>query len=191
MSAQLFPSSVATAYASLETAWGIGSILGPSLGGALFSAGGFPLPFFVLGSVLVVAGISSSVLVRLSLPIINSSHQHHSNDDDDVAREARTQAPQPSSSPSSTDENQLPWSHYFRNSLDAWIMTLSILLSSIAMSFPTPTLSLFLETLGMKEASNVGLVFLGGSVAYTLISLTVGKLADTYKKFSYPVSVPF
>ena len=42
-------------FAILETFFGIGMIVGPTVGGALYEAGGFTLPFAALGSVLVCA----------------------------------------------------------------------------------------------------------------------------------------
>lgn len=49
MIAKEFPENVATMFAILETFFGIGMILGPTIGGALYEAGGFTLPFTVLG----------------------------------------------------------------------------------------------------------------------------------------------
>lgn len=53
--AQEFPLNVASAFATLETFFGLGLIAGPTVGGALYELGGFTLPFVVLGSVLLVA----------------------------------------------------------------------------------------------------------------------------------------
>ena len=51
--AKEFPENVATMFASLETFFGLGLIVGPSVGGALYEAGGYVLPFAVLGGCLV------------------------------------------------------------------------------------------------------------------------------------------
>lgn len=53
--AQEFPLNVGSAFAILETFFGFGLIVGPTVGGALYELGGFTLPFVVLGSVLIVA----------------------------------------------------------------------------------------------------------------------------------------
>ncbi|ODM98602.1 MFS-type transporter SLC18B1 [Orchesella cincta] len=58
-----FPESVATTFASLETFFGLGMIIGPTVGGLLFGIGGFPLPFFVVGGCLLVTGFLSSFLM--------------------------------------------------------------------------------------------------------------------------------
>ena len=49
MIAKEFPENVATMFAILETFFGIGLIVGPTVGGALYEAGGFTLPFVSLG----------------------------------------------------------------------------------------------------------------------------------------------
>ena len=52
MIAKEFPENVATMFAILETFFGIGMIVGPTVGGALYEAGGFTLPFVSLGIVM-------------------------------------------------------------------------------------------------------------------------------------------
>ena len=49
MIAKEFPNNVATMFAVLETFFGIGMIMGPTIGGALYELGGFTLPFVSLG----------------------------------------------------------------------------------------------------------------------------------------------
>ena len=55
--AQEFPDDVASTFAALETCFGIGLILGPTIGGVLYEAGGFLLPFAVVGGLLAFSGI--------------------------------------------------------------------------------------------------------------------------------------
>ncbi|XP_037078749.1 MFS-type transporter SLC18B1-like [Pollicipes pollicipes] len=50
--AKEFPDNVATTFASLETFFGVGLIVGPMVGGALYQVGGYTLPFVTLGSIL-------------------------------------------------------------------------------------------------------------------------------------------
>lgn len=84
--ANTFPNSVTAMFGSLEMFSGLGLMLGPPLGGALFEVGGFKLPFVVVGSVIFLVGLASffvlppqnvvntrsdqSVLVLLKLPIV-------------------------------------------------------------------------------------------------------------------------
>lgn len=49
--------------ASLETFFGLGLIVGPTLGGALYSLGGYSLPFAVLGSALFCAALMSCIVL--------------------------------------------------------------------------------------------------------------------------------
>ena len=44
-------------FACLETFFGIGLIVGPTVGGALYSVGGYTLPFAALGTLLIGAAI--------------------------------------------------------------------------------------------------------------------------------------
>ncbi|XP_076270313.1 MFS-type transporter SLC18B1-like isoform X2 [Rhynchophorus ferrugineus] len=62
--AKEFPDNVATTFASLETFFGLGLIVGPTVGGALYQVGGYTLPFAVMGSAL----FASAVLAAFILP---------------------------------------------------------------------------------------------------------------------------
>ena len=55
--AKEFPDKVGTMFACLETFFGIGLIVGPTVGGALYQAGGYSLPFVALGSLLIAAAL--------------------------------------------------------------------------------------------------------------------------------------
>lgn len=59
-----FQNNVGAAFASMETFFGLGLIVGPTVGGALFELGGFTLPFVVMGVLLLIA----ASLVCLLLP---------------------------------------------------------------------------------------------------------------------------
>ena len=47
----------ATAMSCLEASFGLGTMTGPFFGGLLFQLGGFPLPFIVCGTSIVLAGV--------------------------------------------------------------------------------------------------------------------------------------
>ncbi|KAH9513781.1 hypothetical protein Btru_042132 [Bulinus truncatus] len=51
-----FPRHVATVFGLLETANGVGLMAGPALGGFLYEAGGFGLPFYVIGASILATG---------------------------------------------------------------------------------------------------------------------------------------
>uniref|UniRef100_A0A2C9LCB3 Major facilitator superfamily (MFS) profile domain-containing protein n=1 Tax=Biomphalaria glabrata TaxID=6526 RepID=A0A2C9LCB3_BIOGL len=52
-----FPKHVATVFGFLETSNGIGLMAGPAIGGFLYEAGGYGLPFFVIGSAVLATGM--------------------------------------------------------------------------------------------------------------------------------------
>ncbi|KAJ8321638.1 hypothetical protein KUTeg_000109 [Tegillarca granosa] len=58
-----FPSHVATVFGSLESFSGMGAMVGPPIGGALYALGGYGLPFYVNGGVVIINGILCSYLI--------------------------------------------------------------------------------------------------------------------------------
>lgn len=62
--AREFPDKVASMFALIELFFGIGEIVGPVVGGALYEVGGFTLPFAIMGSILCC----SSVFIFFVLP---------------------------------------------------------------------------------------------------------------------------
>ncbi|XP_017755825.1 PREDICTED: MFS-type transporter SLC18B1-like [Eufriesea mexicana] len=69
--AKEFPDNVATTFASLETFFGLGLIVGPTLGGALYQVGGYVTPFVVLGSAL----FTTAVMTIFILPVHTNNNQ--------------------------------------------------------------------------------------------------------------------
>ncbi|GJQ84892.1 hypothetical protein Trydic_g507 [Trypoxylus dichotomus] len=61
--AKEFPDNVATTFASLETFFGLGLIVGPTVGGALYEVGGYTTPFAVLGAALFCAAILTGIVL--------------------------------------------------------------------------------------------------------------------------------
>ncbi|XP_065163951.1 MFS-type transporter SLC18B1-like [Atheta coriaria] len=62
--AKEFPDNVATTFASLETFFGLGLIVGPTVGGALYQIGGYTVPFAVMGTALFL----SAIMTNFTLP---------------------------------------------------------------------------------------------------------------------------
>ncbi|XP_046667890.1 MFS-type transporter SLC18B1-like [Homalodisca vitripennis] len=58
-----FPNNVATTFAFLETFFGLGLIVGPTVGGALYELGGYQLPFMVLGTGLFLAALMTFLVL--------------------------------------------------------------------------------------------------------------------------------
>uniref|UniRef100_A0A0A9WX84 MFS-type transporter C6orf192 n=1 Tax=Lygus hesperus TaxID=30085 RepID=A0A0A9WX84_LYGHE len=61
--AKEFPDNVATTFASLETFFGLGLIVGPTVGGALYEIGGYTTPFVVLGSALFLSAVMTAFVL--------------------------------------------------------------------------------------------------------------------------------
>lgn len=62
-----FPGNVATTFASLETFFGLGLIVGPTVGGALFQLGGFVLPFAVVGACLLLTAVAAMFVMPVNM----------------------------------------------------------------------------------------------------------------------------
>ena len=173
----MFPTSISTVYAVLETAVCTGMIIGPSLGGWLFKVGGFGLPFYVVGGLLLLFGTISTIFLTITIRQSKKKSKKNVQTGDG--------APLPSHERrklSMADEVAL-----FMTSFDVWVLIGIIVVSSLVLQFPEPILALYLETLGMTDPFEVGLVFLASALSYTVFSLSFGKLADLYPKTVPPV----
>lgn len=70
--AKEFPNNVSITFASLETFFGLGLIVGPMVGGLLYSVGGYYLPFVSLGLCLfLTAVVTMCVLPKHNEPCRN------------------------------------------------------------------------------------------------------------------------
>lgn len=50
----IYPEHISTVFGIIETSVGVGMSIGPAIGGALYSVGGFGLPFYILGSCVLL-----------------------------------------------------------------------------------------------------------------------------------------
>lgn len=64
--ANLFPDKVSAVMGILETFIGLGFSIGPVIGGSLYTLGGFQLPFYVLGAIML-GNVSLSLFVKFSM----------------------------------------------------------------------------------------------------------------------------
>lgn len=76
--AREFPQSVGATFAALETCFGIGLIVGPTVGGGLYEIGGYTLPFLALGSVLVIAAFGTRFVLPPDDATPCATHQESS-----------------------------------------------------------------------------------------------------------------
>ncbi|XP_064635520.1 MFS-type transporter SLC18B1-like [Lineus longissimus] len=63
----LYPSRMSTLIGLSETSIGIGFMVGPALGGALYQAGGFMVPFFVVGVCMLISAFPPMCLIPKQL----------------------------------------------------------------------------------------------------------------------------
>jgi len=78
---KIFPNKVARIMSWTQTCFGLGYMLGPAVGAALYEAGGFMLPFFSIGGLSTVL----SIAVVFSIPNLDtiSSSNRSSSDDEE------------------------------------------------------------------------------------------------------------
>ncbi|XP_035704863.1 MFS-type transporter SLC18B1 isoform X2 [Folsomia candida] len=144
-----FAGSVATTFASLETFYGLGLIIGPTLGGILFELGGFLLPFVVTGLCLIVVALITPCLV----PGGGSMDKADSNDQEGFSIITLLRIPA------------------------ATLAALTIWMSSCSIGFLSATLEPHLRQFHLSEMQ-VGLVFMTTGISYSLSAPIWGKLMD-------------
>ena len=66
---QQFPDSIATTFSLLQTSFGLGLILGPTLGGTFYQVGGFVTPFVTLGTFLLLGGVFTYILMPITFEL--------------------------------------------------------------------------------------------------------------------------
>ena len=65
-----------------QTCFGLGYMLGPAVGAALYEAGGFMLPFFTIGGLSTVLSITLCMTIP-NLETINSTSSNSNSDDEE------------------------------------------------------------------------------------------------------------
>ncbi|XP_041974149.1 MFS-type transporter SLC18B1-like isoform X2 [Aricia agestis] len=157
--AKEFPNNVATMFASLETFFGLGLIVGPMLGGVLYSWGGYSLPFAVLGSAL----FATAIMCYVTLP--------KTSDDEDIK-----------------PTGQRDFEKNFKRSPKATMFSLlkipgvlmaaiSIILTSISIGFLQATLEPHLRQFGFSPVV-LGVIFIINGGVYALTAPGWGWLCD-------------
>uniref|UniRef100_UPI00358FDA4A MFS-type transporter SLC18B1 isoform X2 n=1 Tax=Myxine glutinosa TaxID=7769 RepID=UPI00358FDA4A len=149
--AQTFPDNIATLMGTLEIFTGLGLLLGPPLGGFLYSAWGYAMPFFVLGSFLLI-------MVPLNMILL---------------------PPQDSPYQCGLNRRFLKTSFFRLLLLPPIIMSsLIVVLQSCSVGLLDTTISIFLKQQFQLIPKYIGLVFLALSVTYGICSPIVGYLCD-------------
>ncbi|XP_050541625.1 MFS-type transporter SLC18B1-like isoform X2 [Daktulosphaira vitifoliae] len=73
LTAVSFPESVASTFSALEVFYGMGYIVGPTLGALLFEVGGFPLPFIVMGLITLGTSFLVCIIMKQDVPSPNKA----------------------------------------------------------------------------------------------------------------------
>jgi len=150
----IFSDNMSTIFGIFELASGVGLMIGPSLGGVLYDAGGFRLPFVVIGCLV----LASLLIVKFTLP---ESQELESMESEKLA--------------SLTQTLKIP---------GVLITALCVIVAGTAVSFFDATLAVHLDNIsqGKLSKTETGLFFLCQTFFYTLSAPLWGYLAD--KKIS-------
>ena len=148
--AQLFPTSVGTVFSLVEMSFGVGMIVGPTVGGALYQAGGYTVPFATLGSILLVQAVVSSI----SLPTMKDQNSISNTNQRYGIRQALA--------------------------IPSVILAITAVFSaSIAIGTLSATLERHLDLFNLSPL-HVGIFFMMHGVAYALPNPFWGWMADRY-----------
>ncbi|KAI1305248.1 MFS-type transporter SLC18B1 [Halotydeus destructor] len=151
---QLFPDNIGFAVAMGETMTGLGVSVGPALGGVLFTLGGFGLPFYFVGSLVLL--VMPVIWFMLDSPEFGPT----------AARE-----PQSASSLSKWTVIRIPI---------VVITMITLTTCTLSMTFLDPTFEPHVRVFDLTP-SQVGLVFFFGSLVYGVVSPISGYIADKAK----------
>ena len=146
--ANKFPERTNTAVGTIETMTGVGVSLGPAIGGGLYRAGGYGLPFYVLGGLLA----ATAGLTWLIMPPVD--------------RPARRTDPLRS------------MLRVLLTASEAWLCFLVLLAISMNWTAIDPGIGPYvLSAMGVTPAL-LGLFFLGATGTFCIFSLAWGRLHD-------------
>lgn len=146
-----FPRNTGLIIALMEAVWGFGNMLGSGTGGALIDAWAYPLPFFVMGSIMI-----------LSLPAVIKIRHIYNADSNPSPEKPVVRADQ-----ADMKLYRLLWDPLFL--IDA----VTLMLSWVVMGFNEPTLEPHLGQFKMTS-TQVGVVFMVQFVSYAIGALVAG-----------------
>lgn len=194
-----FSNGVSAAFGITETFIGIGETIGPAVGGGLYALGGYGLPFYVLGSfVILTIPLSWFILKPINEPVsdgITDEEQHDCKSS--RSREADEQTCLLCSPSSSTFESGASSSDPLiddpsedrsrvTTEVSYWnliripeivVVSLVVIIISNSQAFLEPTIEPHFEKSLSKDANFVAIVFLVMAIAYAVMSPTTGYFA--------------
>lgn len=145
-----------------EISTGLGYMVGPPLGGTLYTLGGFATPFMLLGLALLPA----AALIYYRVP---SDYSHGSKDEE--------------------EKGDVPMRVLLRNP-QVTVIALASMLANSDYAFLEPTLGDHATNLGMAESpDSIGMLFSVSSITYTLSCPVIGILANRERFGPRPVIV--
>ncbi|XP_065839383.1 MFS-type transporter SLC18B1-like [Oscarella lobularis] len=146
-----FPDKIATVFGALETFSGLGFMIGPALGGALYKANGFPLPFFFMGGLLLLC--LPGFMYALPFSMSPTADQHGPN---------------------------RPTTWKVLRNIWIWMTLLTLFMSSASLGMIEATLATFLKNTFDMGPATIGLVLLLCCGVYLISAPIVGHCADRW-----------
>ena len=137
------------AIAAAEALFGVGTMFGPSLGGALYDLGGFPLPFWVSGGFAVVV----TILAVFFLKVDSNAYDELDNN------------------------RKVSWLEILK-APGVLISVFALAFSGTALAWYSASLEPFLKEEFGLSSSQSGLVFMTFGLVYTIFTPLVGFLTD-------------
>ncbi|XP_065193631.1 MFS-type transporter SLC18B1-like [Sycon ciliatum] len=144
-----FPESSGLVNGVLRCANGVGYAMGPALGGVLYDAGGFALPFYIISGVLGVNLVLLVMFVPSSETVLSSVKLK--------------------SNISYIQLLSVPW---------VWMVIINLIIGVSIMGFLEPVLSVYLKNSFNLPTIYAGIGFFIMSVAFSAVTLPVGYCVD-------------
>ena len=164
----IFPDDIGTAFGLTETCVGVGMSLGPAIGSGLYSLGGYGLPFYSLGG-LILLNIPICWFIVQPIDCLESKPPDSNQESHDVVR-----------------RNEPPKSYWALITIpQVAAISLVVVIVSQSQGFLDPTVEPHFRQYGLGTGF-VGLVFLLMSLAYALLSPITGWIA-TKMENKYPL----
>lgn len=138
----------------IETSFGVGMMIGPSFGGFLYDVGGFNLPFYITGSLLVV---SSCVTLAV--------------------QKSQTRSSETSNSPTITLDSTTKYKQLFRDPAIAACFAI-VIVSEMSVAWVLPTFERFLSANFSLNSTVTGIIFSLEGITYAIFTPLFGMLLD-------------
>jgi MFS family permease len=170
----IFPDDIGTAFGLTETCVGVGMSLGPAIGSGLFTLGGYGLPFYTLGAMILINIPICWYIVR---PIDElSQSEGFDKKDSNTGDDPERTTPSPTSYFSLVTIPQVA------------VISLVVVVVSQSQGFLDPTVEPHFRQYNLGTTGFVGIVFLLMSFAYAVLSPITGWIA-TKMENKYPLMI--